>query len=59
MANIIHIHFHPKVLDTDNEDHMYIFYDDNSGKTFTKASDMSGETDYIKLVHASLFEMGE
>ena len=59
MANITHIHFHPKVLDTDDEAGLYIFYDDDSGKVFTKTSDMSGETDYIKSVHASLFETGE
>ena len=59
MANITHIHFHPKVLDTDDEDCLYIFYDEDSGKVFKKTSDMSGETDYIKSVHASLFETGE
>ena len=59
MANIVHILFHPKVLDTDDEDGLYIFYDDDSSKFFTKTSDISGETDYIKSVHASLFNMGE
>ena len=59
MANIIHIHFHPKVLDTDDEDGLYIFYDDDSSKIFTKTSDISAETDYIKSVHASFFETGE
>lgn len=59
MASIIHIHFHPKVLDTDDEDSLYIFYDDDSSKFFIKTSDISGETDYIKSVHASLFETGE
>ena len=59
MAYITHIHFHPKVLDTDDEDGLYIFYDDDSSKIFTKTSDISGETDYIKSVHASLFDMGE
>ena len=47
------------MLDTDDEDGLYIFYDDDSGKVFTKTSDISGETDYIKSVHASLFETGE
>ena len=59
MASIIHIHFHPKVLDTDDEDGLYTFYDDDSSKFFIKTSDISGETDYIKSVHASLFDMGE
>ena len=59
MANIINIHFHPKVLDTDDEDGLYICYDDDSSKIFIKTSDISGETDYIKSVHACLFETGE
>lgn len=59
MANIIHIHFHPKILDTDDEDGLHIFYDDDSSKLFVKTSDISGETDYIKSVHACLFEIGE